>query len=388
MTADFAALLPTPLRRAPAPGVLAHGPGCAVYGALDGIGALAEALMPGGRAGDDALARALDTLIGACDDVVAQYGGTLAALSDRALAAVFVPAAPRADDRPADDVQRGFACALALQERFKRFLAFEAPVQARGLALRVGVGAGARVELCAAHGAGALLYALHGPALDEALAAHEIARAGEVVAGPDALGLALGAGTPKLRAHFGWIAGEPAPALPASTAPEPAAAADAEALPAALRARLGVAPGPVRAGLVVLQWPRAACTDEELLDFLGAAGALADAHGGWLAEVDLGGQHPRVLAAFLAAHDDPLPRALDCAAALGAAAAAHAWLAGRRIGVAGGRVFAGACGAARRRVYLLAGTPLTEARRLATQAPPGPVWLASPDAEHAQAYIA
>lgn len=379
MLADpLVALLPPPLARHAAAGRLSAGvlgrpAGSVIFAALDGVDRLAARLLAGGAAGEDALRRTLGPLYATLVAATEEHGGQAVGLSAGALVVVLEPEAPRRDDRPADDVQRAFACALALQDRVIRFLTLETPTPVPELALRAGVGAGECVHLCAG-GPAAPRYALAGSALDEALAAHQVAHTGEVVAGAEALGLALGMASLGLRAHFGLVAGAPTLDVNYRYAPEPLPFVEAARLEACLPARLRgpgaaalVAGGALQAAAVAARWPsrpERLAAPAELLDYLASADALAAEHGGWLSELQLGGEHGRLVAVF-AAEDEAagaaLPHAQAYADALRAAAGQHAWPGGLQLGVAAGPVFAGAFGSERRRGYLAAGSPIAEA---------------------------
>jgi class 3 adenylate cyclase len=372
-----------------------------VYGTLAGIGTLAERLIACGRAGEDALRRMLDRLFGGLNAVVEEHGGSVVHFGDETFVAALRPAGPYAPGRAADDVERAFACALALQARLTSFLALEGPLISSQLLgpgngaplvapLRLGVGAGTHAEVCAGEPVKGRQYFVTGAALDEAIAAHAMARPGEVIAGSNALGLALGMAELGLRTQFGLVAGTPSlEALggqPPASLPVPAAAVLAACLPAALRARAarsdGLRGSTQRAAVLAVRWP-AHEAPGAAQGHVTAAARLAAAGDGCIIEVLAGGPQPGMLLLFGIAllEDNAQPQALRCARALRDAAP------GLSLAVAAGPAFAGAFGSERRRCFIVIGAPVVEARRLAAQAAPGLVWLAAPDAEHAQAFM-
>jgi class 3 adenylate cyclase len=384
-----------------ATGMLASGPGSVVYGTFGGVDALAARLIACGRAGEDALRRMLDRLFGALNTVVEEHGGGVVHFGDATFVAALRPAGPYAPGRAADDVEHAFACALALQARLASFLAIEGPIissQLQGSGngtplvapLRLGVGAGTHTEVCAGEPVKGRQYFVAGAALDEAIAAHAMARPGEVIAGSTALGLALGMAELGLRTQFGLVAGTPSlEALGGQSPaplPAPAAAALSACLPAALRLRAarsdGLRGGTQRAAVLAVRWP-AHAEPGVVQGHVAAAARLAAAGDGCIVEVLAGGAQPGMLLFFgvAAPEENAQAQALRCARTLRDAAP------GISLAVAAGPVFAGAFGSERRRCFIAIGAPVLEARRLAAQAAPGLVWLAAPDAEHAQAFM-
>lgn len=349
-------------------------------------GTLVEAL--GEQRGAEELTRILNGAFGLLVEAVESHSGSVVAFAGDAMICWF----------DADDGTRAIAAGVAMREAMAGSPAVEAPgVSAPRLAIRVAVSAGDATRLLLGDPAVQVVEALAGEPLERLSVLHRAARPGEVLldrAASEALAGRVDLG-PWREAGPG-VHGAPmtgSPVVPASTSahaprvrPEVSIDELRPWVPPVVFQRLtgdqaslvpGIRPAVAMfVGVDGLEPGRSAASAAQLSAYVAHVQTVLTRNGGVLVDVTTGDKGTYLFGAFgvPVAHGDDLLRAAWTAQELRTAPASSG-IAGIRIGLASGAVYAGILGAPRRSCYGIRGTTVNVAARLMEHAAPGEVLL-------------
>lgn len=334
-----------------------------LFADLSGFTPLAEHLALQGHEGAEALAALLNESVGVVTETIAAHGGDLVKFVGDAVIALW----PAGDERLAHQVRRAELCARQAMARLDARSG-----DAAQLRLHAGIGAGEVSTILAGGFAGRWYSTVAGPALQQAGAAAQSARHGQVLLSAAAAAISLAADA---AAAVPPTNGAPltSDVAPLHAGPETSNRLRAF-LPEALTARADAGQldwlaelRPVTALFVGLHGfgEQAAEVLSRVQETMGAMQPLVARFGGLLKEFTFDDKGCTVVAAFGApplAHEDNELRALRVAEEL------HGTLAQRGIassvGIASGRALCGLVGSAQRREYTIVGSAMNRAARL------------------------
>lgn len=367
----------------------------ALFADFSGFTPMSEKLAGHGRVGAEELTRLLNAVFTPLIALIFAHGGDVAHFSGDALIAYF-PRAPRR--RRARVVLSALGCGLAMQRVMSEsFSVVESLGEHFPLRMKVGVGFGPATTVVVGAREGGLHceFVLAGPALERAVAAEDRARVGELVCHRTALAPAEKAiAVSEERGDFAAVAAVQAPPRAAA---EATAALDCAAhdpatcatLCAALRPYMpaavyeAITAGQGDESLASIRRVTSLFVDFHGIDYMGAEGGArlqayfaqtqrtVHRYGGHLNRVIVGdkGSQLHVLFGAPTSYEDHVARALRCVLAL--QAETPAFLAGQRIGVATGYVFAAPVGSPLRREYTVMGDVVNVSFRLMEACPWG-----------------
>lgn len=348
--------------------------GAVLFADISGSTALAEKLAERGPAGAEELGRVLNACFGVLAKVIADYGGDLIKFAGDGLFAFWEAPTPAA---LTSATLRAAQAGLVAQSELRRVNAGE-PVQ---LSMRIGIGCGEVCAMTVGEPHKRLDFLMIGPPVDDACAAEQAARPGDVAASPPAWAAIrsycsaqpLRGGAARIDELSPVSLPSPAPAGHLTT-PD-GAPTDLEALrcfaPSALLPRLDAGHRdwlaelrPITALFLQLSdWNGLNLAEAQRM--LSVVHSALDRYQGTVVRLGMDPRGPVVKAAFglpPLAHEDDAARAvqaaLDIRLALQAAGISIA------IGIATGRSFCGELGNHRRREYTTVGEVVHRAARL------------------------
>ena len=385
-----------------------------LFSDISGFTGMSEELASDGPRGTEELNRVLLLTFTAMIDVIHEMGGAVSHFYGDAMSVYF----PDTDGRAA---RRALACAQMMQQlmlsRFARVMTSRPPGKRPvfDLTIKIGVGYGPCQEVVVGDPSTALEFVLAGSAVDEAAAAEKCARSGEIVASQAVLTAAgVDLATPATVAGFYLLETalprpEATPILAWADYEAAAAARLAEAvmpfIPPAINRRLqtgglGALAEHRPVASLFVEFDYAGDEDESSAIQTAAMGSQLQRYYQWASGVvarfgranarvnrvltgDKGNQLHIIFGAPVA--PDAPDQAIRCALIL--QRECPDFIAGQRIGLAAGKVFAGPVGATDRCEYTVVGDVVNLSARLAQLCQDGTVWIDPATAERVRQWI-
>jgi class 3 adenylate cyclase/tetratricopeptide (TPR) repeat protein len=345
-----------------------------------GFTGMSESLGRTGRQGTEELTEVLNAWFGRMMEVIEAHRGVVAKFAGDAMTIVF----PCAGARRSTAARQALQCALEMQDGMRGFSAVETSAGRHALAMTAGAAFGVVLTTTVGDPAIRLEHVTAGDVLARSAEAEHLAERGELVAHEDIVMAAGGVQIARRRGRFSWIEGLVPPGRPRRPAgPRTAEVGSVAGLRAFLHPAIAERLATGQAALVnehrwvVALFAGFAGFDygdrdagRRLQEYLRAAIAVVEQHGGHLRQVDVGDKGSKLIAVFGApvAHEDDAARALRCAHALRTLGGVRA-----RIGVNAGMAFCGEVGSRARREYAVIGDAVNVAARLMELASPAQV---------------